>query len=249
MCEDAAEEAAGSEMPSDREIERLKDAYRGYAADGRVADRQSLTNRGNRMILQERWAVISGLLKSIGWVPLGDRRILDVGTGGGGELARLISLGANPKRCCGVDLMAERIEEARRLYPLIDFRVGNAEELDFPAAEFDLVFMSTVLSSILDDSLRLAIAHEVARVLKPGGALLWYDLRYPSPANRDVRPVSRRELRRLFPGLGGSLRSVTLLPPLARRLGGTTTTVYRILASIPVLRSHLIGLLVKPDAR
>jgi len=233
-------------MPHDSEIERLTDVYRGYATDGRVAERQSLANRGNRMLLHERWATITHLLKSVGWVPLGDRRILDAGCGGGGELARLVNLGANPKRCCGVDLMSDRIDEARRRYPLVDFRVGNVEKLDFPEAEFDLVFISMVLSSILDDSLRRAIANEVVRVLKPGGAILWYDFRYPSPTNRHVRPVSRRELGTLFPGLSGSLRSITLMPPLARRLGPTTRIAYPLAASIPALRSHLVGLLVKP---
>lgn len=236
-------------MPSDREIERLKDFYRDYAADGRATARQSLTRTGNRAILQERWAVISDLLGSIGWIPLGDRRILDVGTGGGGELARLIGLGANPERCCGVDLMAERIEEARRLYPSIDFRVGNAEKLDFPDAEFDLVFVSTVFSSILDESLRHAIAQEIDRVLRPRGAVLWYDFRYPSPINRNVRPISRRALRRLFPRFGGTVRSVTLIPPLARRLGSITAAAYPRLASIPILRSHLVGLLLKSDGQ
>jgi ubiquinone/menaquinone biosynthesis C-methylase UbiE len=161
----------------------------------------------------------------------------------------VISLGANPALCYGVDLMAERVEEARRLHPTINFRTGNAERLDFPADEFDLVVLSTLISSILDDSMRHAIAVEAERVLKPGGAVLWYDIRYPSPTNRNVRRVSRREVHGLFPRLHVSLRTVTLLPPLARRLGWVTPILYPTLASVPVLRSHLVGLIIKPDRR
>jgi len=39
---------------------------------------------------------------------------------------------------------------------------------------------------------------------------------------------------------------VTLLPPLARRLGPATPLAYPVLAALPPLRSHLIGLLRKP---
>lgn len=235
-------------MSSKKEIERITNVYRGYASDARLDDRRSLANPGNRMILHERWRVITELLGSSGRLPLGDRRILDVGCGYGSELARFVALGANAALCCGVDLIPERIEEARQRYPALDFRIGSAERLDFTDNYFDLVVLSTVFSSILESAMRRAIASEVARVLMPGGAVLWYDIRYPSPTNRNVRPVSEGQLRHLFSGFESSFETVTLLPPLARRLKGRTAILYSNLAAIPFLRSHLVGLMVKPTA-
>jgi hypothetical protein len=103
----------------------------------------------------------------------------------------------------------------------------------------------TVFSSILDPSMAGNVASEIARVLRPGGGLLWYDFRYNSPANRHVRGVSAHRVRELFPGLAGELHRVTVLPPLVRRLGPLTAAAYPALGAIPPLRSHLMGLLRK----
>ena len=91
------------------------------------------------------------------------------------------------------------------------------------------------------------VAHEISRVLKPGGAVVWYDFRYDNPQNRNVRGLGQQEVEALFPGHAASLRTVTLLPPIGRRLGPATGLLYPLLSAFPPLRSHLIGLLVKPD--
>jgi hypothetical protein len=108
------------------------------------------------------------------------------------------------------------------------------------------VLAVTVFSSIFDTSMAANVAGEIERVLRPGGALLWYDFRYDNPSNRDVHGVRELEVRRLFPGLDGRLLGLTLLPPLARRLGPMTAVAYPILSRLPPLRSHLLGLLQKP---
>src|SRR5712692_6632825 len=198
------------------------------------------------MIMQERWRAITHILEADKRLPLSGRTILEVAVGGDSELARLMSLGAMPTKCTRVDLLSESTEEGPRAYPNTTFRVGHAAKLTFPDAQFDLIFLSAVLSSIPDHHTRYAIAGEVEWVLRPGGALLWYDVRYWSPGNRSFRAVSRRELRRLFPGLRTSLQTITLIPPLARRLRGATRTLYPMLAAIPILRSYLVGLLIKP---
>jgi hypothetical protein len=82
--------------------------------------------------------------------------------------------------------------------------------------------------------------------MRPGGGLLWYDFRYDNPANANVRGVTERRVRELFPGLDGRLYSVTVLPPLVRRLGPLTSIAYPVLSKAPALRSHLMGLLRKP---
>jgi len=96
----------------------------------------------------------------------------------------------------------------------------------------------------LDAEIRKSVARDVTRVLRPGGHLLWYDMRVPGP-NRSIRAMPRREIRRMFPHMEFRFRSLTVVPPLARRLGSFDRRAYPVLAAVPPLRSHLIGLGVK----
>jgi len=226
------------------EAERIAGVYRDQAYS-RGGSRWDLRNRGNRAILAERRELVGRLLERQGWLPLADRRVLEVGCGGGAELAYLLDLGASASRLVGVDLLPERIDAARKAFPELDFRVGNAEHLEFADGSFDLVLAFTVFTSILDATMARHVASEVGRILRPGGGLLWYDFRYDSPANRNVRGVGAARVRELFPGFQGELHTVTVIPPLARRLGPLTAGGYRLLASMPPMRSHLLGLLVK----
>jgi ubiquinone/menaquinone biosynthesis C-methylase UbiE len=225
------------------ETDRIKQAYSNR--DERTNARWDLRNAGNQRILAERQSLTRWLLQHEGWLPLGDRRVLDVGSGGGTELAWFRELGASESSLVGIDLLPERVEVARRAYPKLEFLAGNAEHLPFPDGSFDLVVAYTIFSSILDREMAVNVASEIWRVMRPGAGLLWYDFRYDSPANRSVRGVGAGRVRELFPDLNGRLIGVTLLPPLARRLGPLTAIAYPALASIPPLRSHLLGLLRK----
>jgi SAM-dependent methyltransferase len=164
----------------------------------------------------------------------------------GGVLARLVDLGARARNFLRIDLLPDRIEAARQTYPDIRFACGNAEDLDFPDSHFDLVLLFTVFSSVLEDGMAHNVGGEVRRVLGPGGAVLWYDFRYDNPWNHNVRGMTKQHIRHFFPNFEMHLRTITLLPPLARRLGRLTPVLYSILAVIPPLRTHYLGLLVKP---
>ena len=229
------------------ETERIARAYKEMEA--RAGARWSLANPGNRKILSERRRVIRHLFRRRGWLPLGDRRVLEVGSGTGWELAQMVELGARAEHLVGVELLPDRVANARRAYPTIEFHQANAEKLDFSDSTFDVVMAITIFSSILDRGMADNVASEIVRVMRPGGALLWYDVRYDSVSNASVKGVGHARIRNLFPALHGSLRSVTLLPPLARRLGPATGVLYPTLASLPPLRSHLVGLLRKKPAR
>ena len=89
------------------------------------------------------------MLERHGFASLSEVRILDVGCGSGGE-SRMARDGADPTRMRGIDLLAERIAEARRLSPNIEFVSGTAEALPYEDASFDLVMQMTVFTSILD---------------------------------------------------------------------------------------------------
>ena len=225
------------------ETDRIARAYRDL--DERAATRWDLRNAGNQRILSERRGLIQRLLERRGWLPLRARRVLDVGSGSGAELAWFRELGAADSDLVGIDLLPERVEAARRAFPGIAFHVGNAEHLPFPDGSFDLVVAYTVFSSILDPAMAGHVASEIRRVMRPGGGLLWYDFRYHSPANPNVRAMTSASVRMLFPDLTGPLFRVTLIPPLARRLGALTPFAYPALALMPPLRSHLLGLLLK----
>ena len=205
----------------------------------------SSTNPGNRWILQERSKAVTRLLDKYGFLPLSQKRILEVGCGSGSVLASLVELGAQPENLYGVDLLPDRIEIARQRYPGLHFICGNAEHLEFPDTYFDLVLLFTVFSSILDDGMAHNVAYEVYRVLKPGGAVLWYDFRYDNPWNPHVRGMTKQLIHQFFPNLEVHLLTITLLPPLARRLGRLTPTLYSLLVRIPLLRTHYLGLLRK----
>ncbi|HKB17745.1 MAG TPA: class I SAM-dependent methyltransferase [Candidatus Dormibacteraeota bacterium] len=225
------------------EAERIAQAYR--SRDQGAVRRWDLRNAGNRQILAERRRLTTRLLDRAGWLPLAGRRVLDVGSGTGAELAWFREVGARDANLVGIDLLPERVEAARKSYPGLEFRAGNAERLPFPDSSFDLVVACTLFSSILDEGMAASVAGEIQRVMRPGGGLLWYDFRYDSPSNPNVRGVGARRVRSLFPNLTGELIGLTLLPPLARRLGPLTPAAYPVLVTIPPLRSHLCGLLRK----
>jgi len=102
-----------------------------------------------------------------------------------------------------------------------------------------------ITSSILDDAMMEHVAAEISRVLKPSGALLWYDYFVSNPSNPNVRGVSRREIVRLFPGFSIFLKRVTLAPPITRAVAPVSTALYRLLSSLPLLRTHYLGFLQK----
>jgi SAM-dependent methyltransferase len=228
------------------ETDRIARAYK--QLEERAGRRWDSANRGNQAIVSERRRRTRILLERRGWLPLGERRVLEVGSGRGGELAWLQEMGASPSRLVGIDLLPDRVADAKRAYPGLEFHQGNAEHLPFPDGSFDLVLALTVFSSIFDARMAANVATEIARVLRPGGGLLWYDFRYDNPSNRDVHGVAAAQVRRLFPSLRGDLSGLTLLPPIARRLGPLTQIAYPVLGSVPPLRSHLLGLLQKPDS-
>ena len=133
-----------------------------------------------------------------------------------------------------------RVERARRRVPVATFHVCGAEQPPYENGEFDVVIVSTVFSSILDDRSAQTVAREITRVLACMGVILCYDMRYPNPRNPHTRAIGLRELRWLFPGAELRAVPVTLLPPLARGLGALARSAYRALYAIPMLRSHYL---------
>ena len=199
---------------------------------------------GNLFIHQEGERAWIQLLRRNGFLPLGERRVLDVGCGPGKMLMRYLLLGARPENLVGIDLLEDEIEQARTLAPHLDFQVGDATDLPFGDSTFDLALAFTMFTSMRSEETRRRAAHEIERVLKPGGALLWYDF-WVNPGNREVQPLGVKDIRRLFPGSNIDARRVTLAPPLARRLASVSWLGCSILDALPLLRTHWLAL-VRP---
>lgn len=235
-----------AELTRNSEVDRIRETYRNYSEDEAVRDRWAAGNSGNQAILRERDAAIEVALHEKGFLPLTERKVLDVGCGHGYQLAKFQALGAKPENLYGIDLIPSRIEIARKAHPFYKLLCENAENMEFPVHTFDLVTLFTVLSSVLDDGMAQALTTQVRRVLKPGGAVLWYDFRYNNPKNLNTRGMTKKHLENYFPGYKREIKSITLLPPLARRLGTFTPFLYPMLSRLRVLRTHYLALLVKP---
>jgi ubiquinone/menaquinone biosynthesis C-methylase UbiE len=230
---------SGAAAVTTKEIDRIRRAYAEYEHSGRWNDH----NPAYGPMLRERDEALKRFLTTRFGRPLSQCRVLEVGCGNGGMLAWLNECGVPSSGIFGIDLLPNVVEMARRRHPSLSFQEGNAEHLQFADALFDIVLVSTVFSSVLDEATAIAMAREIARVMKPDGAVAWYDLRYPNPWNRNVRAMTKARIGRLFPGFVMDLEAITLLPPLAYRLGRTATQLYRPLSRIPFLRAHFIGLL------
>lgn len=226
----------GDLSPETSERERIQAVYDGYKKSGRETDRWDDDAPGNRCILDERRALIKGAIAS----RPPPQRVLEIGCGRGAVLGDLADALPTDTHLSGVDLLSDRLIDAHSA----DHSVAQADgrHLPFVDNQFDLVVAFTVFSSIPDRAIRLTLANEVRRVLKPGGALLWHDLRFPSP-NRSVRPLGRSAVGDLFPSMQVQLESRTVLPPLARRLGDRDRQLYPWLKKVPALRSHLFGVI------
>jgi ubiquinone/menaquinone biosynthesis C-methylase UbiE len=196
-----------------------------------------------------RERVAAAMLHEAGAFPRPGSRCLEVGFGRLGCLPLLIGWGVREPDLHGIERDPERARQAQAALPGADLRVGDARSLPWPDGSFDLVVASTLFSSILDMSVRHAVAREIVRVLAPGGACLWYDFAFNNPRNPGVRGVTRTHIRELFPELCVKIRSATLAPPLARLAAPRSWSLTTLLDSVAFLRTHLVGVLVKPGQR
>jgi hypothetical protein len=70
---------------------------------------------------------------------------------------------------------------------------------------------------------------------------------YDNPKNQDVRGIKSSEIHELFPEFSIDLWRITLAPPLARKIPKPMLPfLYPLLSAIPILRTHYLGLFLKP---
>ena len=115
-------------------------------------------------------------------------RVLDVGCGTGFLALRFAEMGHD---VTGVDLAPHMIERARRKAEEdsleVDFRTGDAVDLDLPAEMFDLVTARHVIWNLPDPERGVA---EWLRVIRPGGRLALVEGKW---AENDTLYLSHRQ--------------------------------------------------------
>ena len=235
----------GVEAAFQREEDRIRSAYAARKGEGCYAE-----SVAGRFQIQERERHVLRLLDRYHLMPLAGRKILEVGCGTGKWLRDLIAWGADPESLFGVELLQGSAARARRLCPqTVTIECGSAANLSYESGSFDIVLQATVFTSVLDDDMRRAMAAEMLRVLRPNGIIVWYDFFLKNPWSSYVRPVTKAELRDLFPGCSFDLRRVSLAPPLTRLLAPRSWPACAVLSRIPPLCTHYLGAIRRPLAR
>ncbi|MBW8858629.1 MAG: class I SAM-dependent methyltransferase [Caulobacter sp.] len=125
-------------------------------------------------------------------------RLLEVSCGRGGGLAHLVETWPGEIEAVGLDLSAHAIAACRARFGDRDrlaFVEGSALDLPFADESFDVV-VNVEASNDYGDFPRFFA--EVARVLRPGGALLYCDSRKPEDAIRVPEAMAAAGLRGRF---------------------------------------------------
>jgi SAM-dependent methyltransferase len=225
------------------------DAVRARYARRTATDRYSALRPDVWQTLHERQRAMLALFTRLGWTDLAALRLLEVGCGSGANLLELLRLGFAPEHLCGAELLPERHAQARHCLPAaVTLHAGDALAMPVAAASQDIVFVSTVFSSLLDDAFQQRLADVMWGWVKPGGGVLWYDFTVNNPRNADVRGVPLRRVRELFAQADVQARRITLAPPIARRVTRLHPALYTAFNLLLPLRTHVLAWLQKGAA-
>ncbi len=228
----------------DPELQAVAERYGRRAG---LADRYSPLRPDVWQTLQERQRAMLQLFDALGWSDLAAIRLFEVGCGSGGNLLELLRLGFAPQHLAGIDLLGERVKQARQVLPAsVRVDTGDATVAAVAEASVDVVYVSTVFSSLLDDGTQQRLADAMWRWVKPGGGVLWYDFIYDNPRNADVRGVPPQRVRELFAQGTMRMRRVTLAPPIARTVCRLHPAAYTLFNAVPLLRTHVLAWIGKP---
>jgi ubiquinone/menaquinone biosynthesis C-methylase UbiE len=131
-----------------------------------------------------------------------DQLLLDAGCGPGGNTAWMKEHG----RVVGLDNAHAAVRFLQQRWPDTMPIQGSISELPFRDEAFDIVTTITVVTCVPDDALAV---RELARVLRPGGALFLIEPAFPSLRRaHDITGHSLRRYRR--PQLSDMVRSAGL---------------------------------------
>lgn len=110
-------------------------------------------------------------------------QILEVGCGTGATARALARRRDFSGKVFGVDQSplfidaADKFARDESIIDRVDFRVGDAHKLAFPATTFDAVIAHTLISHVTDPA---TVLREMVRVVRPGGMVVIFDGDYAS---------------------------------------------------------------------
>jgi SAM-dependent methyltransferase len=232
----------GSAAAATGETERLRAVYGGRVARQTAAGLYSPANDAHLFAIQGRQRALLRRLRDEGLWPLAGKDILELGCGRGNVLLELLGYEATPSRLHGIDLLAERVAEAQARLPHLALSAASGARLPYADRSFDLVLQFTVFSSILDRAICYTVANEIRRVVRPGGAILWYDF-WINPTNKQTRGIGPGEIQSYFPGCRFTFDRITLAPPLARRLVPISWSGALLLENLRFLNTHYLAII------
>lgn len=234
---------------SNPEANRIREAYK-RRQESSVGSRYRATAPAAIQIRQERERALVNLFQYLEstFKPIEDLTLLEIGCGNGGKLLDLIQLGFRPENLVGNELLENRLSEARhRLPSAIELIEGDASNIANRSEAFDIVYQAVVFSSILDSEVKKALAEKMWDWVKPGGGVLWYDFSFNNPSNPDVKGISKKELKDLFPEGRIKTYRITLAPPVARFVSRIHPSLYLFFNIFPFLRTHVLAWIEKPQ--
>lgn len=229
---------------TDNDLKRLRKEYESRKLSGRKAGYYSMDYPPNAFSIDQRTKALRTLLLKHGEQNYRKKLLLEIGCGSGGILKEYSNLGFQSSNLFGIDLLLDRLEEARINIPPANLVNSDGQMLPFPSGTFDLVVQYTAFSSILDPSIKKKMALEMHRALKPDGQLIWYDFWW-NPLNKQTLGIKPGEIKALFPGCTYKFKKITLAPPIARRVVPISVGLATFLETLQFLNSHYLVLISK----
>lgn len=184
----------------------------------------------------------------------GVKSVLDLGCGDGAYTGTLAA--ARPLiRFVGVDAAQDAIAVARKRFPGVDFRVGDAHQLEtLPQERFDLAIARGVLHHLAQPQQAiknlLALADEVLIIEPNGNNPILKVIEVTSPYHREheEQSFSSRRLKRWCRNSGGEVRELSYVgfvpfffPTLPAKV---IHAAQPLLEKIPLIRQFLSGQIV-----
>ena len=150
--------------------ERVRAFWQEHPCGTKFADAEPGSSRFYELVEEHRYTKEWHIPIAAGFENAGGKRVLEIGCGLGTDGAQFAKAGAD---YTGVDLTQAAVDLAHRRFQVSnlpgEFRIADAESLDFPDDSFDIVYSHGVLHHTPDTAQAI---REVHRVLRPGGKAL-----------------------------------------------------------------------------
>jgi len=206
----------------------------------------------NRGVLFQNLAFRKALVEALRTLPITkDFKILDVGSGSGtgDAFLQLLACEFHPNQLYGIDIIPERIEKGKSLFPNMHLTCDDATNMKYESCYFDMVMESTMFVSLIDNKASVEIAAEMLRVTKPKGYIMLIDWRYDF-GRPGYNALSQKRTKDLF-GVGTKtkvhcVKNGALLPPIGRFLSAHASPLYFLVQkTLPFLAGQVTTVLQK----